>query len=240
MKKLVSQVRAALDSYKMIEPNDRIAIGVSGGKDSLVLLCAMAQIRRFYPIPFDIVAITIDPCFSGLQTDYSQIQELCRRLDVKLVIKRSQIGQIVFDERKEKNPCSLCARMRRGLLHDTTLEAGCNKIALGHHFDDAVQTFFMNLFNEGRIGCFSPVTYLSRKNIHMIRPLVFCEETLIQSVVNRYSIPVEKSRCPADGATERENTKDLLSKLEKTYPDLKKKVLGAMQRANLNGWQKIS
>lgn len=232
----MGQMRAAMQRYNMIEENDRIAVGVSGGKDSLVLLYALAEMRKFYPIKFDVVAITIDPCFGGIDGDYSKIQQLCADLNVEFILKRSQIGQIIFEERKEKNPCSLCARMRRGLLHNLTLQANCNKIALGHHFDDAVQTFFMNLFECGNIGCFSPVTYLSRKNIHMIRPMVFCEEKHIAYVCNKLNLPVEKSKCPADGVTQRQHTKELIKSLEKNYPDLKKKVIGAIQRRNIDNW----
>lgn len=232
----MGQMRAAMQRYNMIEENDRIAVGVSGGKDSLVLLYALAEMRKFYPIKFDVVAITIDPCFGGVDGDYSKIQQLCTDLNVEFILKRSQIGQIIFEERKEKNPCSLCARMRRGLLHNLTLQANCNKIALGHHFDDAVQTFFMNLFECGNIGCFSPVTYLSRKNIHMIRPMVFCEEKHIAYVCNKLKLPVEKSKCPADGVTQRQHTKELIKNLEKNYPDLKKKVIGAIQRRNIDNW----
>ena len=229
-------MRAAMQRYNMIEENDRIAVGVSGGKDSLVLLYALAEMRKFYPIKFDVVAITIDPCFGGVDGDYSKIQQLCTDLNVEFILKRSQIGQIIFEERKEKNPCSLCARMRRGLLHNLTLQANCNKIALGHHFDDAVQTFFMNLFECGNIGCFSPVTYLSRKDIHMIRPMVFARESDCARVARVESLPVIKSNCPADGTTERQNVKELLTFLEKDYKDVRYKILGAMQRGTINGF----
>lgn len=238
MQQIMSQMRAAIDKYHLIESGDRIAVGVSGGKDSLVLLCTLANIRKFLPTPFEIIAVTVDPCFHDVQTDFSQVEELCRRLQIKYVIRRSQLGNIIFEERKEKNPCSLCARMRRGILHDMSKELGCNKLALGHHFDDAVQTFFMNLFYGGKIGCFSPKSYLSRKNLYLIRPMVFCEETKIQSAVQRYRLPVIKSECPADGHTCRQSMQDLIKNLETQFPDLRTKVMGALQRADIDGWGK--
>lgn len=236
MQKLMGQMRAAMERYDMIEPGDRVAVGVSGGKDSLALLCALAQLREYYPKPFLVTALTVDPQFGDQPTDYRQIAELCRRLRVPFVVRRSNLGRIVFEDRKEKNPCSLCARMRRGMLHNMALEAGCNRIALGHHFDDAVNTFLMNLFECGTIGCFSPKSYLSRKGLWMIRPMVFCEEREIASIARRYRLPVSKSRCPADGATARQQTKELVARLEQDYPDLRAKVLGAMQRAGVDGW----
>ena len=157
MQQIMSQIRAAVDSYQLIQSGDRIAVGISGGKDSLVLLCALANMRKFLPMKYDLVAITVDPCFDNIQTDFRQVEELCRRLQIKYEIRRSQLGNIIFEQRKESNPCSLCARMRRGILHDMSKKHNCNKLALGHHFDDAVQTFFMNLFYGGKIGCFSPM-----------------------------------------------------------------------------------
>lgn len=234
--KRISQVRAAIDKYKMIEDGDRIAVGVSGGKDSLFLLCALASIRRYYPNKFEVVAVTADPCFGGKEMDLSCIQELCRRLQVPYIIRRTDLGRIIFEDRKESNPCSLCARMRRGILHDMAIAANCNKIALGHHHDDAVETFMMNLLYNGTVGCFSPVTYLSRKNITMIRPLIFCSDNEIRSLTASMNLPVVKSGCPVDGTTGRAGTTDLLSNLEKTFPDVKNKISGAMQRAHISGW----
>ena len=170
MQKILGPMRAAVEKYHMIGEGDRIAVGVSGGKDSLVLLCALAALREFYPSRFEVAALTADPQFHGEPADYSQIEELCRRLDVPYHIRRTQLGRIIFEDRKEANPCSLCARMRRGILHNMAKEAGCNKLALGHHYDDAVETFFMNLFNSGSLDCFSPKSYLSRKELWLIRP----------------------------------------------------------------------
>lgn len=229
-------MRAACQQYEMIKEGDRIAIGVSGGKDSIALLAGMANLRRFYPEKFDIVAITLDPRFGNTDGDYSEIEKLCRELDVEYVIKRTQLSEVIFDIRKESNPCSLCARMRRGALHDAAKEHGCNKIALGHHLDDLAETFIMNLFNGGTLDCFMPVTYLSRKDIYMIRPMIFARESDCARVVRKENLPTVKSSCPADGTTERQEVKEMLSALEKKYGDVRSKILGAMQRKEINGY----
>lgn len=236
MEKIMSYVRAAVDKHNMINEGDVIGVGVSGGKDSLFLLCALHSLKRYYPKKFDIVAITVDPCFGNVQTDFSMVEELCRRLKIKYVIRRSDLGKIIFEDRKETNPCSLCARMRRGILHDMCNENGCNKIALGHHGDDAVETFMMNLCYGGKIGCFSPVTYLSRKDITMIRPLIFCQDGDIKRIANKLNLPVVKSECPVDGTTGRAETTDLIKELEEKFPDIKAKIIGAMERGEVSGW----
>ncbi len=236
MQKLLSHMRAACQQYEMIKEGYRIAIGVSGGKDSIALLAGMANLRRFYPEKFDIVAITLDPRFGGVDADYSKIEELCRKLDVEYIIKRTQLAEVIFDIRKESNPCSLCARMRRGALHDAAIAADCNKIALGHHLDDLAETFIMNLFNGGTLDCFMPVTYLSRKDIYMIRPMIFARESDCARVVRKENLPTVKSNCPADGTTERQEVKEMLSALEKKYGDVRSKILGAMQRKEINGY----
>ena len=220
----------------MINEGDRIAIGVSGGKDSVALLAGMANLRRFYPEKFSIVAITLDPRFGGVDGDFSEIEKLCKELDVEYIVKRTQLAEVIFDIRKESNPCSLCARMRRGALHDAAKEHGCNKIALGHHLDDLAETFIMNLFNGGTLDCFMPVTYLSRKDIHMIRPMIFARESDCARVVRKENLPTVKSNCPADGTTERQEVKEMLSSFEKKYGDIRSKILGAMQRKNINGY----
>lgn len=229
-------MRAACQKYEMIREGDRIAIGVSGGKDSVALLAGMANLRRFYPEKFSIVAITLDPRFGGVDGDYSEIEKLCKELDVEYIVKRTQLAEVIFDIRKESNPCSLCARMRRGALHDAAKEHGCNKIALGHHLDDLAETFIMNLFNGGTLDCFMPVTYLSRKDIHMIRPMIFARESDCARVVRKENLPTVKSNCPADGTTERQEVKEMLSSFEKKYGDIRSKILGAMQRKNINGY----
>lgn len=236
LKKLLSYTRAAIDKYKMINDNDKIAIGVSGGKDSLALLNIMAKLREFYPVKFDIIAITVDPCFNDANMDVSNIQKMCYDLNIDYIVKRTSLAKLVFDEFKAESPCSLCSRMRRGILHNIAKENNCTRLALGHHYDDAVETFLMNIFNGGRIGCFSPVSYLSKKDLFLIRPMIFCKERNVISFSTRNSIIVEKSKCPVDGKTERQNTKELINILEKSYPDIKQKIMGAMQRSNIDKW----
>ena len=235
IKRILSFTRRAVDDYSMIEDGDRIGVGVSAGKDSLTLLYALAELRRFYPKKFEMVAITVDMGFEGM--NFSPIAELCRELDVPYVVAPTQIAKIIFDVRKEKNPCSLCAKMRRGALHDECKRQGCNKLALGHHFDDVVETFMLNLFFEGRLGSFSPVTYLSRKDLTMIRPLIYAQEKDVRYFVNRHPLPVITSPCPADKATERESMKQLLSELERNNKGLRHRIFGAMQKAGLDGYK---
>ena len=236
MQKMLSYIRRACDDYNLIDDGDKIAVGVSGGKDSVMLLCALSAMRRFYPKKYELVATILDPQFKGVQTDYSEISKLCEKENIPLIIKRTQIGQIIFEERQEKSPCSLCARMRRGALHDAAIEAGCKKLALGHHYDDVVETFLMNLFSEGRIGCFSPLTYLSRKDIYMIRPLIYAPENEVEAAVKRLSLPIVKSVCPADGNTMRQSVKERIKEEEKNIPDIKGKIFGALVRSGIDGW----
>lgn len=236
MQKLLSLIRAAVDKYNMIESGDKIAVCVSGGKDSVALLKCMAELRRFYPESFELCAVTLDPCFFGEYGDYSEIERLCKENSISYTVKRTDLYNVIFETRKEKNPCSLCARMRRGLLHDTAKELACNKIALGHHMDDAAETFLMNLFSGGRAECFSPVSYLSRKDLYMVRPLIFAYESDIERVVRRENLPIVKSNCPADENTHREEMKQLLKELEKKYPAIRQKIVGAMQAGNISNW----
>ena len=235
MRRMLSYVRRAVDDYNMIEEGDRIAVGVSGGKDSLALLETLAEMRRFYPKSYEVVAITVDMGFEG--ADYSEIEEFCRRINVKYVVQESDIAKIVFDIRKEPNPCSLCAKLRRGLLHSAAQDNNCNKVALGHHFDDAVETFMMNLFFEGRLGCFSPKSYLSNRKLTLIRPMLYATEKDVQRFVNKRSLPVLKSLCPEDHATERENMKKLLTDLEKNNKGLRHRIFKAMCKAELDGYK---
>ena len=236
MQQLIGPMRAAIERYALIEPGDRIAVGVSGGKDSLALLCALAKLQRFLPQRFTLAAVTVDPAFSGEPGDYRAVEALCASLGVPYRIRRSSLGTLIFEERKEKNPCSLCARMRRGMLHDEAKALGCNKLALGHHLDDAVETFWMNLLYGGQLACFSPKTYLSRKDLTVIRPMVFCTEREVRAAAARENLPVVKSRCPADGASSRQAVKEWAAEMEKTYPGLRDRVAGAMERAHLSGW----
>lgn len=229
-------MRKAIQEFDLIQDGDKIAVGVSGGKDSLVLLEGLVRLKRFIGIDYEVTAITLDPRFGGVDGDYSTVEKMCQRLGVDFVLKRTHIGEIVFDVRQETNPCSLCARMRRGALHDAAKEAGCNKIALGHNYDDAVETFVMNLFNEGRLGCFAPKSYLSRKDITMIRPLVFAPEKEVRNAAKRSGLEVVKSKCPADGHTSREDTKRFLAERNKADKGFSDRIFGAVRRAGLDGW----
>lgn len=240
MQRLEGLMRKAIQEYKMIEPGDRICVGVSGGKDSVALTAGLAHLRRYLNTPFDVVAVSLDPQFGGKATDYAPLEELFAKLEVPFEIRRSNIGAVVFDVRKEPNPCALCAKMRRGLLHDTAKELGCNKVALGHHLDDAIETFYMNLWGEGRLGCFSPVTYLSRKDLTMIRPMILATESDVRRAVKHESLPVVKSACPADGATRRQKMKEYVADMCRKDRAFRQKMLGAMQGADLDGWAPVA
>lgn len=234
MQKLIGLVRRCVEDYRMIGPNDRIGVGVSGGKDSLALLVFLAELKKYYPEPFHLEAITID---MGLGMDYSGIAALCKELNVPFTQVKTQIGPIIFDYRKEKNPCSMCAKMRRGALNQTLLERGLHKLALGHHYDDAVETFLMSLLFEGRISCFQPVTDLDRTGIIQIRPMLYIHEKTIDSFAQRQNLPVIENRCPVDKITKRTEVKKLIYELSATYPDLKERIFGAMQRLPLPEWE---
>ena len=227
MRKILSRTRAAVDDYKMIQDGDKIAVGVSGGKDSVMLLKALCDLKRFYPADFQIVAITLDMRFDNQDGDFTPIQKLCDEYGIEYVIQKTDLYEIIFNIRKEECPCSLCARMRRGILHDTAKQLGCNKIALGHHLDDAAETFMMNLLIESRIGCFAPVTYLSRRDITMIRPLIYVRETAVEQAIERLNLPVIESKCPANEKTKREDAKILLQKLSDEYGDVPERIIGA-------------
>lgn len=233
MQRLMGLVRRCVDDYDMISAGDKIAVGVSGGKDSLVLLVLLAGLRKYFNKPFELEAITID---MGLGMDYSGVEALCARLDVPYTIIKTEIAPIIFDHRKEKNPCSMCSKMRRGALNQAILERGFNKLALGHHYDDAVETFVMSLIYEGRISCFQPVTDLDRTGIVQIRPMLYIHEKTVDNFAAREALPVVENRCPVDKTTKREEIKQLVFDLSKTYPDLKERILGAMQRLPLPEW----
>ena len=234
MQKLMGLVRRCVEDYEMIEDGDKIAVGISGGKDSLVLLRLLAALRSYHNKKFTLQAITID---MGLGMDYSGIEEMCRELDVPYTIVKTEIGPIIFDYRKEKNPCSMCSKMRRGALNQALLDLDCNKLALGHHFDDAVETFMMSLIYEGRISCFQPVTHLDRTGVIQIRPMLYIHEKTVASFAQRENLPVLQNRCPVDKHTKREEIKDLIFCLAKDYPDLKERIFGAMQRYPLAAWE---
>ena len=240
MQKLLGYMRKAIQNYGLISDGDRILVGVSGGKDSLVLLEGLMLLRRFIGIDYEVVAVTLDMGFKDKKPDFSSIAERCEKMGVEYRVIPTQIGEIVFDVRKEPNPCSLCARMRRGALHDAANELGCNKVALGHNYDDAVETFVMNLFTEGRIGCFAPSTYLSHKKVTVIRPLVLAPEKEIRRAARKNELPIVRSVCPADGHTNRQKTKDFLADMERNDHGFKDRLFGAMCRANVDGWGGIN
>ncbi|MCL2082116.1 MAG: tRNA 2-thiocytidine(32) synthetase TtcA [Oscillospiraceae bacterium] len=232
MQHVYSRVRRCIDDYGMIAPGDKIAVGVSGGKDSLLLLVALAGLRSFYPHEFTLHAICLDLGFPGVVA--TPLVDFCERLDVPFSLIKTDIAPVVFDIRKEPNPCSLCAKLRRGALHEAALERGCRKVALGHHADDAVETFWLSLLFEGRLSCFQPVTWLDRKDITLIRPLLYFWENEIISM--KSGLPVIHNPCPAEGHTQRQAAKDKLKELEVTIPGARQKILGAMQRFPLMGW----
>ena len=234
MQKLMGLVRRCVDDYDMIRQGDKIAVGVSGGKDSLVLLVLLAGLKQYFDKSYELEAITID---MGLGMDYSGIQALCDRLEVPYTIVKTEIAPIIFDYRKEKNPCSMCSKMRRGALNQAILDRGFNKLALGHHYDDAVETFLMSLIFEGRISCFQPVTNLDRTGIIQIRPMLYIHEKTVDHFAQQQALPVLENRCPVDKHTKREEIKELIFDLVKTYPDLKERIFGAMQRYPLPEWE---
>ena len=238
MNKILSLVRRCVEDYEMIKPGDRVAVGVSGGKDSLMLLTALAKLREFYPVPFTVEAVTLDMGHADGRPgmDFSPVADYCAALDVPYTIIKSEIHHVIFDLRKEKNPCSMCAKMRRGALHGALQERGMTKIALGHHYDDAVETLFMSVIFEGRLSCFQPVTYLDRTGITQIRPMLYCGENLIRHTAQRLELPVVENPCPANGNTKRQEIKELIYELQGRYPGLKARAFGAMQRLPLPEW----
>lgn len=234
LQQVLSYVRKAVDDYHMIEDGDKIAVGISGGKDSLTLLYALNSLKRFYPKTFDIHAVTVDLGFQNL--NLGKIEALCRELGVEYTIVKTDIAQIIFEERKESNPCSLCAKMRKGALNEAIKKAGCNKVAYAHHKDDVVETMLMSLIYEGRFHTFSPVTYLDRMDLTVIRPLMYMNEADVIGFVNKYNVPVVKSPCPADGHTKREYIKNLLRQINLETPGVKERMFTAIQSGNLKGW----
>ena len=234
MKRLLGQMRRALNDYEMIKTGDKICVGVSGGKDSLTLLALLAQTRRFYPEKFELEAVTLA---MGLDDpDFAPVAAFCKTLDVNYTILETQIAQVVFEERKEEHPCSLCANMRRGALHNIAKELGCNKVALGHHRDDVLETFLMSTFYEGRLHTFSPVTYLDRMDLHLIRPMIYIEEKDIKRLVKDGKIDPVPKTCRIDGHTNREYFKDLLHTMQQKNHDVKNILFGAIRRAGKDNW----
>jgi tRNA(Ile)-lysidine synthase TilS/MesJ len=222
----------------MIADGETIAVGVSGGKDSLALLCALAHLRGYYTKSFKLHAVTLDMGFDG--ADFSRVEALCEKLGVPITLRQTDFAHIIFNERREKNPCSLCAKMRRGALHDMITELGIKKIALAHHFDDAAETFLLSLLYEGRISCFQPVTYMDRADVTQIRPMLYASEDKVIKLVEKLCLPVVPNPCPMNGVSKREEVKALLKSLSASYPDLRSKIFGAMQRLPLKGWERVA
>lgn len=235
LQQLYSYVRKAIDDYHMIDENDKIAVGISGGKDSLTLLYALSGLRRFYSKKFDIHAVTVDLGFDNLNLD--EIKALCNQLEVEYTIVKTDIAHIIFEDRKESNPCSLCAKMRKGALNEAIKKVGCNKVAYAHHKDDVVVTMLMSLIYEGRFHTFSPVTYLDRMDLTVIRPLMYMNEADVIGFVHKYEVPVVKSPCPADGYTKRQYVTDLLAQLNRENPGVKERMFAAIQNGSMEGWQ---
>lgn len=234
MQRILSHMRKAIEEYNMIEGNDKIAICLSGGKDSITMLYAFKALQRFYPKKFEIIAISIDPGFEFFNTDL--LQKICDDVDVPLFIGKSNAKEIVFDIRKEKNPCSLCANLRRGIINSIAIEQGCNKIALGHNEDDVLETFLLNLFYTGSIGTFSPVSYMDRTKITLIRPLIYTSEKETRRFVRKNNIEIMPKVCPMDGTSKREDMKKLIVDLSKNIPMIRANLFGAIQR-NIDGWK---
>ncbi len=235
LQQLLSYTRRAVDDYKMIEPNDCIAIGISGGKDSLTLLYALAELRRFYPVPYTVKAISVN---LGYEIDYTEIQNLCDTLQVEFTVIPTQIKDIVFDIRKESNPCSLCAKLRKGAFNEEAKKLGCNKLAYAHHKDDVIETMMMSLIYEGRFHTFSPVTYLDRMDITLIRPLIYVNECDIVGFQHKYNLPVFKNPCPADGVTKREDSKNLIKEIDKNAPGVRERLFNAITSGTISSWKK--
>lgn len=234
MQKLLSYLRKGVDDYRMINENDHITVGVSGGKDSLALLYGLSKLRQFYPKKFTLTAITLSMGYKEMNFD--GVKRLCDELDVEYILKETDIAEILFDIRKETNPCSLCAKMRRGALHEAAIEAGSHKVALGHHYDDALETFMLCLIYEGRVNCFSPVTYLDRKDITLIRPMLYTPEQYISGFARRFELPVVKNMCPADKQTKREYVKNLIWQLEKENPGFRTRLFTAIEGGKVGGF----
>lgn len=235
MQQMLSLVRRAVQDYNMISEGDRIAVGISGGKDSLAMLAVLKALQRFYTKKFELEAITVNVGFEGM--NFEPVKEYCSKIGVNYHIVDTEIADIVFKERKEKNPCSLCAKMRKGALNSKVEELGCNKIALGHNRDDVIETFLMSLFYEGRIYCFSPYTYLSRRKIASIRPLIYVPEKDVIGFARREELPVVKNKCPADGNTAREDVKIMMKKLALKYDHFEDRTFNAIKRSYIDGWK---
>lgn len=237
MQKILGYLRKAIENYNMIEEGDKIAIGLSGGKDSITLLMGLKALQRFYPKHFTIIAVSVNPGFEFFDTTF--LQNICQNIGIEYIEVESHIKEIVFEIRKEKNPCSLCANLRRGILNSTAIEHNCNKIALGHNEDDVLETFFLNMLYAGNLSTFSPVSYMDRSKITLIRPLVYASEKEIKKFIKRANITVMPKNCPMDGISKREYMKDLLYKFTVEIPNVRANLMGAIKRAEINGWKEF-
>lgn len=237
MQHILSTVRQAVDKYGMIEENDTVAVGLSGGKDSIALLASLDRLKSFYPKKFSVVGISVDMGFDDAGDIFAPVREFCAEHEIPYHIEKTKIKEIVFNVRKEKNPCSLCAKLRRGALVSCAKELGAGKLALGHHLDDAAETFMLTLVNEGRVGCYSPVTVYEDTAVTVIRPLIYTREADIRSLVKKEKLPVVKSPCPEDGNTDRAEIKNVIRELEINHRGLKKRIITAMEKRGLDGWQ---
>ena len=237
MQKILGYMRKAVEHYNMIEENDKIAVALSGGKDSITMLMGLKNLQRFYPKKFDLIAISIHPGFENFDTEL--LQSTCDKIGVPLFIEESHAKEIVFDIRNEKNPCSLCANLRRGMLNSIATREGCNKIAVGHNEDDVLETLLMNLFYAGNINTFAPISYMDRSKMTLIRPLIYAPEKYIRNFVKRNNIPVMKKACPMDGFSKREDIKNLIKELELDIPHVRANIYGAIKRGNINGFKDL-
>lgn len=236
VQRFLSRLRRCIDDYNLISEGDKIAVGLSGGKDSAALLLGLGELRRFYPKNYELFAITADLGFEGM--DFKKLKNFCADINVPYKIIKTDIKELVFDVREEKNPCSLCSKMRKGALNDAIKEEGIKKLALGHHFDDAIETCVMSLFLEGRFHCFKPLTYMSRADTYQIRPMLYVRENELESLVETMKLPIIKSSCPVDRRSKREEIKQTVAELEKTYPDIRQKIFTAIKGLPLEGWEK--
>ena len=237
MQRMLSYMRKAIENYNMIEDGDKIAVGLSGGKDSITLLMGLKALQRFYPKKFEVIAISVNPGFEFFNSDF--LRDTCNKIGVQYVEEKSHIKEIVFDIRKEKNPCSLCANLRRGIINSVAIREGCNKIALGHNKDDVLETFLLNLLQAGNLSTFAPTSYMDRSKITLIRPMIYIPEKEVRKFVKRQSIEVMPKVCPMDGISKRESIKELIAKLVKDIPTVRANVMGAIKRANINGWKEF-
>jgi len=236
MQRMLSYIRKAIDEYNMIDDGDKIAIGLSGGKDSITLAMGLKALQRFYPKKFEIIAISVNPGFEFFNSEF--LKNTCDKIGIVYFEEKSNIKEIVFDIRKEKNPCSLCANLRRGILNSTAIREGCNKIALGHNQDDVLETFFLNLLYGGNINTFPPKSYMDRSKITLIRPLIYAPEKSIKTFVKKNNIEVMPKCCPMDGFSKREYIKNLIWDFQKEIPNVKANIFGSIIRSNIKGWKK--